>query len=82
MQSGFICLVRCQLCGQEYIGKTGRLLRLRIEAHSEGLRRYNASTPLRTHRNAYHGNTEPCYNYYTTRVAEIVARKALKAFWI
>ena len=83
MGSGVIYLIRCQICGEEYIGETGRPLRLRMKEHLDGLRRSIASTPLGTHRRMCHSNEEfPVTVNILAREAEIAARKTLEACWI
>ena len=83
MGSGVIYLIRCQICSEEYIGETGRPLRLRIKEHLDGLRRSLISTPLGTHRRMCHNNEEFAVTVnILAHEAEIAARKTLEAFWI
>uniref|UniRef100_A0A7I4Y0P3 Reverse transcriptase domain-containing protein n=1 Tax=Haemonchus contortus TaxID=6289 RepID=A0A7I4Y0P3_HAECO len=83
MRAGVIYEIRCQACGAEYIGETGRPLRIRIKEHLEGLRKSRTQTPLGMHRILCHGGNE-----FTISVAilaletETTARKALEACWI
>ena len=83
MCSGVIYSITCRLCGDEYIGETGRPLHVRIREHLDGLRKSKMLTPLGTHRRLCHDNTEfEVAVSILAREAEISARKTLEAFWI
>uniref|UniRef100_A0A183GHQ8 GIY-YIG domain-containing protein n=1 Tax=Heligmosomoides polygyrus TaxID=6339 RepID=A0A183GHQ8_HELPZ len=56
--SGVVYLISCQACGEEYIGKTGRPLYVRIKEHLNGKEKLRASTALGYHRINSHGGED------------------------
>ncbi|EYC18662.1 hypothetical protein Y032_0026g1298 [Ancylostoma ceylanicum] len=81
--SGVIYLITCKLCGEEYIGETGRPLGVRIQEHLDGLQKSKLTTPLGTHRRQRHDDGEFGVDIsILAREVEISARKTLEAFWI
>uniref|UniRef100_A0A7I4YQ85 Reverse transcriptase domain-containing protein n=1 Tax=Haemonchus contortus TaxID=6289 RepID=A0A7I4YQ85_HAECO len=83
MRAGVIYEIRCQACGAEYIGETGRPLRTRIKEHLEGLRKSRTQTPLGMHRVLCHDGNELTISVTVLALeTETTARKALEACWI
>ena len=83
MSSGTIYLISCNVCGDEYIGETGRPLCVRIKEHLDGKRRSKGNTPLGTHRMQKHSGGD--FDIKVTILAQDAktsTRKILEAFWI
>ena len=82
MISGTVYLI-CKICGDEYIGETGRPLSVRIKEHLDGKTKNKSNTPLGTHRAQKHNGVD--FEINVTILAQepkISARKILEAFWI
>uniref|UniRef100_A0A0K0CVJ9 GIY-YIG domain-containing protein n=1 Tax=Angiostrongylus cantonensis TaxID=6313 RepID=A0A0K0CVJ9_ANGCA len=83
MSSGAIYLISCGICGDEYIGETGKSLCIRIKEHLDGKRKAGQGTPLGTHRIQKHSGDD-----FDTKVAILArdtktpTRKLLESFWI
>ncbi|XGW03988.1 hypothetical protein V3C99_015267 [Haemonchus contortus] len=83
MISGVVYLITCQLCGEEYVGETGRPLCIRIKEHLDGLKKSRKSTPLGDHRIQHHENEGVTVSVMIlSREDDISARKTLEALWI
>ncbi|EYC04498.1 hypothetical protein Y032_0087g2047 [Ancylostoma ceylanicum] len=83
MISGTVYQISCKVCGENYIGETGRPLCLRIREHLEGKRSLRKSTPLGAHRVNNHSNND--FEVQVTILAQetdIATRKTMEAFWI
>lgn len=83
MTTGVVYLITCRICGDEYVGETGRPLCIRVKEHLDGIRKSSVATPLGEHRVRCHGG-----NHFDVEVSilarepDIVARRTLEAFWI
>uniref|UniRef100_A0A7I4YL30 C2H2-type domain-containing protein n=1 Tax=Haemonchus contortus TaxID=6289 RepID=A0A7I4YL30_HAECO len=83
MKVGVVYSIRCQSCGCEYIGETGRPLCIRVNEHLSGLVGLGMHTPLGAHRVSFHAGVS--FDVSVSILAletEIAARKTLEAFWI
>ncbi|XGW13724.1 hypothetical protein V3C99_000216 [Haemonchus contortus] len=83
MKMGVVYSIRCQSCGCEYIGETGRPLYVRVKEHLSGLAGSRMHTPLGAHRVSFHAGLS--FDVSVSILAletEIAARKTLEAFWI
>ena len=83
MISGTVYQISCKVCGENYIGETGRPLCLRIREHLEGKRSLRKSTLLGAHRVNNHSNND--FEVQVTILAQetdIATRKTMEAFWI
>ena len=58
MSVGIVCLISCNICGDEYIGETGRPLGIRIKEQLDGKFRSRESNPLRIHRIKKHNGDD------------------------
>ena len=78
MCSGTIYLITCDICGDEYIGETGRPLCVRIKEHLDGKRKIKENTPLGAHRIRSHGGGD--FDIKVTILAQDAkTRKILRA---
>ncbi|VDP14364.1 unnamed protein product [Heligmosomoides polygyrus] len=83
MTSGVVYLMSCRMCGQEYIGETGRPLCIRVKEHLDGLKKPNVSTPWGEHRvRCHHGAMFQVSVSILARESDISARRTLEALWI
>ena len=83
MSSGTIYLIMCDICGDEYIGETGRPLCVRIKEHLDGKRKIKENTPLGAHRIRSHGGGDFDIKVrILAQDAKTSTRKILEAFWI
>uniref|UniRef100_A0A7I4XWM4 Reverse transcriptase domain-containing protein n=1 Tax=Haemonchus contortus TaxID=6289 RepID=A0A7I4XWM4_HAECO len=83
MTSGVIYVITCNLCGDEYIGETGRPLICRVKEHLDGLKKSRPKTPLGDHRRHHHEDIEFGVSIRVLmREPTTSARKILEAFWI
>ncbi|KAK6730344.1 hypothetical protein RB195_007045 [Necator americanus] len=83
MISGVVYRITCKLCGDEYIGETGRPLCIRVKEHLDGLEKSKTFTSFGAHRRICHPNSEV---EVVVRIlfyeSEITERRTLEAFWI
>ncbi|KAK6760781.1 hypothetical protein RB195_022012 [Necator americanus] len=81
--SGVVYRITCRLCGDDYIGETGRPLCIGVKEHLDGLAKSKTFTSLGAHRRICQPNSEEevevCILSYESG---ITARRTLKAFWI
>ncbi|KAK6763170.1 hypothetical protein RB195_023762 [Necator americanus] len=83
MISGVVYRITCRLCGDDYIGETGRPLCIRVKEHLDGLAKSKTFTPLGAHRRICHPNSEvEVYVRILSYESEITARRTLEGFWI
>ena len=83
MCRGTVYLITCKMCGEEYIGETGRPLCLRINEHLDGMRKSRVSTPLGAHRKLSHRDMAFEISISVlSKETNIAARKAIEACWI
>ncbi|KAK6740014.1 hypothetical protein RB195_008467 [Necator americanus] len=83
MISGVVYRITCRLCGDDYIGETGRPLCIRVKEHLDGLAKSKTFTPLGAHRRICHPNSEVEVEVrILSYESEITARRTLEAFWI
>uniref|UniRef100_A0A7I4Y5W9 Reverse transcriptase domain-containing protein n=1 Tax=Haemonchus contortus TaxID=6289 RepID=A0A7I4Y5W9_HAECO len=83
MKVGVVYSIRCQSCGCEYVGETGRPLCVRVKEHLTGLAGSRMHTPLGAHRVLFHAGAS--FGVSVSILAlepEIAARKTLEALWI
>ncbi|KIH53900.1 hypothetical protein ANCDUO_15956 [Ancylostoma duodenale] len=83
MTSIVVYLISCSECGDEYVGQTGRPLCIRIKKPLDGKAKLCPATPLSSHRVRCHNGAD--FEIKITILVQeiqIVARKALEAFWI
>ena len=82
-QAGVIYQIQCSICGDVYIGETGRVLGIRMKEHLACKRRSTPLSPLGKHRVEKHDGED--FNVICKVLAredDIGSRKALEAFWI
>ncbi|VDP17570.1 unnamed protein product [Heligmosomoides polygyrus] len=76
-------LITCSECKEEYIGKTGTPLWVRVKEHADGLNKCKVSTSLGEHRLRIHNGTAIGVEVtILARESGIAARKTLEALWI
>ncbi|XGW34592.1 hypothetical protein V3C99_018497 [Haemonchus contortus] len=82
-QRGTVYQLRCSVCGEIYIGETGRMLGIRVKEHLAGKRRGSLLTPLGRHRlEGHQGNDFDIECKILAYENEIGARKILEALHI
>ena len=80
---GIVYLISCNICGDEYIGETGRPLGIRIKEQLDGKFRSKEITPLGIYRIKKHNGDD--FGVEVTILAQeqkTSRRKILEAFWI
>ena len=75
--------ISCCVCGDKYIGETGRPLHIRIKEHLVAKSKSISTNALGKHRETLHGGTD--FDIKVVLLAQqmdITARKTLEAFFI
>ena len=82
MSARIVYLISCNICGDEYIGETGRLLGIRIKKQLDGMSRSKESTLLGVHRIKNNGYDFGVEVTILAQEQKTSRRKILEAFWI